>query len=121
MLSDTQNSHNIIGSDEVEGTAVYAVDGRHIGSVNKLLIEKTSGRVTDAVLSVGGLFGLGSKMHSMPWPKLEYDTDLRGYRLDVTEDALKNAPTFSDEDAGDIYTADYQSGVYDYWGVERRW
>jgi hypothetical protein len=31
----------------------------------------------------------------MPWSKLTYDTNVGGYRTDVTEDQLRGAPAFS--------------------------
>jgi hypothetical protein len=31
----------------------------------------------------------------MPWSKLDYDTELGGHRVDVTEDQLRGAPKFS--------------------------
>lgn len=31
----------------------------------------------------------------MPWSKLDYDTQLGGYRADITEKQLKGAPKFT--------------------------
>jgi hypothetical protein len=43
-------------SEDVEGTDVYALQGRKIGEIGHL-IDKLSGRVTCAVMSFGGFFG----------------------------------------------------------------
>jgi hypothetical protein len=59
------------------------------------MIEKLSGRVAYAIMSFGGFLGVGSEEHSMPWSKLTYDTNVGGYRTDVTEDQLRGAPAFS--------------------------
>ncbi len=121
MLQENQRSHDLIGSNEVQGTNVYGSDSERIGSVDSLLIEKRSGKVTDAILSVGGFLGIGNEMHSIPWSKLNYDTDLNGYRLDVTQEQLQNAPRFDDANRENIYDREYQSGVYDYWSVKPNW
>lgn len=121
MLQDKEKTSDLIGSDRVEGTAVYGADKNKIGSVDKLLIEKHGGQVTDAIISVGGFLGIGNEKHSLPWSKLDYDTDLSGYRLDVTEEQLKNAPRFKDEDADRAYDRDYQTSVYNYWTVNPYW
>ena len=121
MAQASEKSSDVIGSDRVEGTAVYGVNRERIGSVDRLLIEKRSGKVTDAVLSVGGFFGIGDEKHSIPWSKLDYDTELGGYCLDVTKAQLENAPRFHDDQADQAYDRDYQSGVYNYWAVAPYW
>jgi hypothetical protein len=75
----------LIESDRVEGTTVYDPQGNDIGSIKRLMIEKVSGRVAYAVMSFGGFLGIGAEEHSIPWNKLTYDTNLGGYRTDITE------------------------------------
>ena len=87
----------VIESDRVEGTAVYDQDNRQIGTVKRLLIEKTSGRVVSVDVTFGGLFGVGAHHHSIPWDRLTYDTQLEGYRTDVTPEEVQAAPGFSGE------------------------
>jgi hypothetical protein len=79
----------------VEGTIVYDPRGSEIGSIKRLMIDKVSGRVCYAVMSFGGLLGMGTEEHAVPWNKLTYDTNLGGYRTDITEQELRGAPTFS--------------------------
>lgn len=121
MLHQHENESNVIGSDRVEGTAIFGSDGDKIGSVEKLLIEKESGRVTDAVISVGGFLGIGEERHSLPWSKLTYNKDVGGYRLNVTEEQLKDAPHFGKTDEERPYNREYQNDVYDYWAVSPYW
>lgn len=55
-----------------------------------------------AVMSFGGLIGPGHS-HShypVPWGALNYDTLLGGYRSNITEQQLKDAPQFSDNSSG---------------------
>ena len=42
---------SLIGSDKVQGTAVYGADGEKIGAIERVMIEKVSGKVSYAVLS----------------------------------------------------------------------
>ncbi|WP_235973878.1 PRC-barrel domain-containing protein [Parasphingopyxis marina] len=116
-----EKTHALISSNRVEGTAVYGREDNHIGSVKELLIEKRGGQVQDVIVSVGGFLGLGSDLHSLPWSKLDYDVDLGGYKLDVTEEELKNAPRFAENDAERPYDRDYQTSVYEYWTVTPYW
>jgi len=59
------------------------------------MIEKISGRVAYAVMSFGGFLGMGTEEHAIPWNKLTYDTNLGGYRTDITEQQLRSAAAFS--------------------------
>jgi len=70
---------SLIGSDKVDGTAVYGADDRKIGSVQRVMIDKVSGKVAYAVISFGGFLGMGEDYYPMPWPNLKYDTTLGGY------------------------------------------
>ena len=49
-----QQSHNLVGSDRVEGAAVCGVDRERIGSIERVMVDKLSGKVAYAVLSYGG-------------------------------------------------------------------
>src|ERR1700751_1735124 len=88
---------NLIGSDKVEGTAVYGSDERKIGSIERVMIDKQSGRVSYAVLGFGGILGLGNDHYPLPWQSLKYDTRLGGYVTGVTESQLRGAPTYTND------------------------
>jgi hypothetical protein len=88
----------VIESDRVEGTAVFDLQGHRIGTIKRLLIEKVSGRVVYVDVTFGGFLGLGVHHHTIPWEKLTYDTGLQGYRTEVTEEQLRDAPAFDGDD-----------------------
>src|SRR6516164_7967020 len=97
MTTGEKEMGNLIGSDKVEGTAVYGADDRKIGSIERVMIDKISGRVSYAVLGFGGFLGLGNDHYPLPWQSLKYDTRVGGYRTGVTEDQLRGAPKYRDE------------------------
>jgi sporulation protein YlmC with PRC-barrel domain len=78
METKTRETAGLIGSDKVEGTAVYDARGEKMGSIERVMIEKRSGQVAYAVLSFGGFLGLGSDYYPIPWASLSYDTTLGG-------------------------------------------
>lgn len=61
---------SLIGSDKVEGTAVYGADEQKIGSIQRVMIDKVSGKVAYAVTSFGGFLGIGEDYYPIPWPTL---------------------------------------------------
>ena len=89
---NVKDTPTLIASDRVEGTRVYGADGKHIGSIERLIIGKKDGRVAYAVLSFGGFLGIGHDHYPLPWEKLSYDTQLDGYRIDLTKEQIEGAP-----------------------------
>jgi len=113
-------NHQLISSEHVEGTDVYGVDGKKVGEIDHLMIDKVSGRVTYAVISFGGFLGLGHSHYPVPWAALKYDPKLGGYITGITEEKLKDAPAFSDDAWSD---RNWEAQVHKhynappYWGI----
>ncbi len=74
---------SLIAVGKVSGTDVYDTDGVHLGVVHDVLIEKSSGLIACAVVTFGGMLGIGADYHQVPWHSLKYDTRQGGYVLGV--------------------------------------
>jgi sporulation protein YlmC with PRC-barrel domain len=114
-MTEPGTTSSLIASDRVEGTAVYDAQGKRIGKVERLVIDKASGRVAYAVLSFGGFLGIGADHYPIPWPMLDYDEKLGGYRVDITEEQLKNAPKIEQAESWDQAKRDRDEEVHGYW------
>lgn len=108
---------NLIGSDKVEGTAVYGPDSEKIGSIERVMIDKASGEVGFAVLSFGGFLGIGDDHYPLPWQTLKYNTDLEGYVTNITRAQLDGAPKYGVNDSWDWSDTRRSRSVYDYYGT----
>jgi PRC-barrel domain len=106
----------LISSDKVEGTAVYNTAGAHLGSIYNLMIDKESGRVAYAVMSFGGILGIGSDYHPLPWDQLTYDRRQNGYVVNLTRQQLVKAPAYSASEAGLWDDPAYPRGIDLYYG-----
>jgi hypothetical protein len=96
MVTEVREQGNLIGSDKVEGTAVYGADRTKIGSIERVMIDKQSGKVSYAVLSFGG----SNSVH------------ITG----VTEAQLKGAPKYGNDNAWNWGDATRTRAVNDYYG-----
>src|ERR1017187_5399604 len=115
VVDDRSETVSLIGSDKVEGTAVYGADDQKIGSVQRIMIDKISGKVAYAVVSFGGFLGMGEDYYPMPWPNMKYDSNLGGYRTAITESQLKGAPKFNRNTDWDWSNRARDQEVYDYY------
>jgi PRC-barrel domain len=123
MVTDTMTKpHNLIASDRVEGTAVRRSNGDKIGHIERLMIDKVSGKVSYAILSFGGFLGMGTSLLPLPWARLSYNPKFEAYQLDIDDEELKRAPSFradKDFDWGDRSQEEALHRYYDippYWG-----
>lgn len=110
--------HNLISSEQVEGTRVFDGQGNKVGQIDHLMIDKRSGHVTYAVMSFGGFLGMGHSHYPLPWSALTYDPDLEGYRTAVRQEQLRDAPEFTDNAFQD---RDWEARVHDHYGVPYYW
>ena len=94
---ETDETVDLIASNKVEGTAVYDRNGDRLGTIYNFMVDKVNGQVEYAVLSFGGLFGMGSDYYPLPWERLTYDEELGGYQVDLVKEDLEEAPRYSAE------------------------
>ena len=107
----------LIGSDKVEGTAVYRSNGDRIGTIDRVMIDKLSGKVAYAVMSFGGFLGIGDDHYPVPWSLLTYNTDLGGYEVNLSDAQLRGAPRFGQGEDWERYDRDRETALYSYYGV----
>ena len=110
----------LIESDRVEGTAVYDRDARRIGTIKRLMIEKISGQVVYAAMTLSGAPG-GESVHTLPWGKLKYDTSLGGYRTEIEESELRAAPSFASSEDHDWSSRELEEELHAYYRIPPYW
>jgi sporulation protein YlmC with PRC-barrel domain len=118
--SDSGSHRRLIASNRVEGTAVYNRKGEKLGRIENFMVDKKSGQAEYAVMSFGGLFGLGDNHYPLPWNALDYDPERGGYVVDLDKEKLKSGPSFRAGEEPD-FDRDYDRRVYDYYGIIYTW
>jgi len=117
---ESRETAALIGSDKVEGTAVYGADQKKIGNLERVMIDKISGKVAYAVISFGGFLGVGEDYYPVPWSTLKYDTGLGGYLIGLTKDKLEQAPKYNKATSWN-WNRENDRRVYDYYGAQPYW
>lgn len=106
--------------EELSGFSVKNGEGEDLGKIEDLAIDVASGRIAYAVLSFGGLLGIGNKYFAVPWEALT----LHGNEvilLDVDKEKLKNAPGFDKDDWPDMADRQWGASIYTYYGRTPYW
>lgn len=117
MATAARETGTLIGSDKVEGTAVYGPDGEKIGAIERVMIDKMSGKVSYAVLSFGGFLGIGDDHYPLPWQSLKYNTELGGYQSLIPVEQLTKAPSYATETEWNWNDTARARSVNSYYGV----
>ena len=107
----------LMGVDTLNGNDVYNRQGEDLGDIKEIMLDVNSGRVSYAVLSSGGLVGMGEKLFAVPWSALELDTVNKRFTLDVQRERLENAPGFDPDNWPDMSDPAWASDVHLYYGT----
>ena len=80
-------------------------------------LEETAESVCEAAKSGGGILGIGNDHYPLPWQSLKYDTRLGGYVTGVTENQLRGAPRYGNDNDWNWGDPARARAVNDYYGV----
>ena len=107
----------LMGAHTLLGNDVCNRDGENLGDIKEFMIDMASGKVTYAVLSFGGLMGLGDKLFAVPWAALTLDTVNERFTLNVPKSALSGAPGFDKDNWPSMSDPTWASGVHQFYGT----
>jgi sporulation protein YlmC with PRC-barrel domain len=65
----------LVACSSLCGEAVVDAQDAEVGRLDHMLIDPTSGRIAYAVLSRGGVFGIGQTLFEVPWTALSVDAE----------------------------------------------
>jgi sporulation protein YlmC with PRC-barrel domain len=120
MYAGTGNSGPgpaLMGADTLLGNDVYNLEGEDLGDIKEFMIDMATGKVAYAVLSFGGLMGVGDKLFAVPWAALTLDTDSKRFTLQATKSVLKDAPGFDKAHWPSMSDRTWASGLHKFYGT----
>ena len=117
---DSGPGPQVMGADTLLGNDVYNSDGEDLGDIKEFMIEMSTGKVAYAVLSFGGMLGMGDKLFAVPWKALTLDTANKRFTLNVPKASLKDAPGFDKDHWPSMADDTWARGVHKFYGTEYR-
>ena len=107
----------LMGADTLMGNDVYNKDGEDLGDIKEFMIDMASGRIAYAVLSFGGLLGMGDKLFAVPWGALALDTANKRFTLNLPKAKLKEAPGFDKSNWPSMSDKAWATGLHSFYGT----
>jgi sporulation protein YlmC with PRC-barrel domain len=91
--SNTQGLHE---TGDIIGATVQGPDGKNLGKVDALLVDARDGKVTHAVVGMGGVLGVGEEKVVVPYSALKMTGHEAGRKARITIDqsTLDQAPKY---------------------------
>lgn len=111
----------VMAAATLTGNDVMNSRGEQLGDIEAIMLDVPSGRVAYAVLSFGGVLGVGDKLFAVPWQALKLDTDNKCFILNVERDRLKDAPGFDKDHWPSMADTQWASKVHTYYGTQPYW
>jgi len=123
LLSTVQTSWadhtmpDIVKGSKIIGKPVQNLEGKDLGKIEDLAIDELDGDIRYAVLSFGGVLGLGEKYFAIPWEALALSNDRKHFVLDLEEKVLAKAPGFNRDKWPDFADPEYHVTIYDFYNI----
>jgi sporulation protein YlmC with PRC-barrel domain len=105
----------VLSAQSLIGDEVRNLENQMLGRIEDIMIDVPTGRVAYAVLSFGGIMGMGNKLFALPWRSLRVDDRRRQVIVDVDKTHLRQAPGFDKDDWPDMADLSWSNRVHGFW------
>lgn len=112
---------DVMAARTLAGDRVLTMDGDDIGKVADIMLDVRAGRVAYAVVSSGGVRGLGDKLLAVPWNALVLDAERKCFVLPVATGQVRDAPGFDRDRWPAMADPDWAEALHAYYGSSPYW
>ncbi len=116
-----KRQRRVMSASSLSGDRVMNAAGEDLGKIKEIMIDIPTGRVAYAVLSFGGVLGMGDKLFAIPWDVFTLDEDNKQFMVNLDKAALDNAPGFDKDNWPDMADRTWGSRIYSYYGISPYW
>jgi sporulation protein YlmC with PRC-barrel domain len=117
VKSEKSLGSRLMGAETLIGNDVYNNSDDDLGDIKEIMLDVNTGKVSYAVLSFGGVFGIGEKLFAVPWNALKLDTVKERFTLDVSKERLADAPGFDKDHWPNMADETWQNQLHAYYGT----
>ena len=119
--NDRNNIRRVMSAGTLSGDRVRNGKGEDLGKIEEIMLDVPTGRVAYAVLSFGGVLGMGNKLFAVPWQALTLNERDHEFVLNVDKQQLENAPGFDKDNWPDMADPSFGDQVHEYYGSKPYW
>jgi sporulation protein YlmC with PRC-barrel domain len=106
-----------LSASTLTGNKVSNSKDENLGTVEDFMLDTSTSKVDYAVVSFGGVLGIGDKLFAVPMQALKLDTEGEQFILNVDKETLKDAPGFDKDHWPNTADPTWRSKVDSYYRV----
>jgi sporulation protein YlmC with PRC-barrel domain len=111
----------VMDAATLQGDSVVSADGNALGKIEAIMLDVTTGRIAYAVLTFGGVFGMGTKLFAIPWSALTLDAVEKRFVLNTDKEQLGKAPGFDKDHWPSMADQGWAAAVHTFYQVKPYW
>src|SRR4051812_39494086 len=81
-------------ASSIIGDKVYNDKNEHMGKIEDIMIDITTGKIEYVVIEFGGFLTIGEKYFAIPFSLLKVDPDRKAFLFNQSREMLEKAPGF---------------------------
>ncbi len=112
-------THHLIAGSRVEGQPVFSKNGKRLGKIDDLMIDKASGKTAYALMSFDGFLGLDKQYYPVPWDMLDYNPAKKAFVVPLTRTQIEAGHHVADKEVED--EIEWREKVHNYYGAIPYW
>jgi sporulation protein YlmC with PRC-barrel domain len=111
----------VMAADTLTGDEVRNRANEKLGEITDIMLDVPTGRVAYAVMSVGGVLGVGAKLFAIPWSAMQLDTANKCFRLDIAKERFDEAPGFDKDHWPSMADQRWAEDVHSFYDARPYW
>lgn len=117
MVEQSRRDPEVLSATSIIGDSVRNLQDEDLGDIEELMINVQDGTIAYAVLSFGGIAGLGDKLFAIPWKALQLRPEEHAFVLDLKKDKLEDAPGFDKDNWPNMADVSWADKVHSFYGI----
>jgi sporulation protein YlmC with PRC-barrel domain len=111
----------VMDAATLKGDKVVDGTGEDLGKIEAIMLDVTTGRIAYAVLTFGGVFGIGTKLFAIPWSALTLDAAEKRFVLNASKEQLEKAPGFDKDHWPSMADLGWAAAVHAHYHAKPYW
>jgi sporulation protein YlmC with PRC-barrel domain len=111
----------VLAASSLTGDRVRNPAGEDLGNIEEITLDLESGQIAYAVLSFGGLLGIGDKLFAVPWSAMRLDQAEHEFLLDIDRKTLEQSPGFDKSNWPDMADPAFGRDIHRLYGQVPYW
>ena len=117
MIQQSKSKPEVLSATTIIGDEVRNLQGEDIGEIEELMINLADGCIAYAVLSFGGILGIGDRLFAVPWQALRLRPEEHAFVMDVKKEKLENAPGFDKDNWPNMADVKWAERINTFYGI----